>query len=430
MTVRIPGQHDDPRHRLRRIHRDACREAAAREWRHGRRRGQPQSILRRSAQGSAAARAHRVRAVSVRKLDLADRPAHRAPVPGFEKPSRLSTLLRRPACATRCRTRTPTCRATWSASRTSSSRAGTAASSISSTRARRASTARTSRCRSRGRPGRPSGQSVRGDQARERVDGAHLQSSLRAADDRAALLHGLRPVGSAGHVDGAVHQGDPRGRADQGLQPRQHAARLHVCRRHRGGRRARARPDPAGRAASTPRTPTRGRRRALRRSESTTSATASRSSCSTTSALLERRSGRTRSSTCSRCNPATCVATAADTTALEAAVGFRPGRRSTKASGATSTGIARTTARPRRAGRRRWALGRRQVRFSGEVGGLSEHRGIRAACSFTAFDRRGQGAHPLLVRRIPAPALCRAASPLPISRLRPRANGRVWQTRS
>ena len=49
------------------------------------------------------------------------------------------------------------------------------------------------------------------------------------------------PVGPARPGGDAVHAGDPRRRADQGLQRRPDAARLHVHRRHRGGRGARAR---------------------------------------------------------------------------------------------------------------------------------------------------------------------------------------------
>ena len=92
------------------------------------------------------------------------------------------------------------------------------------------------------------------------------------------------PWGRPGHVDGALHQGHPRGRADQGLQPRQDAARLHLRRRHRRGCRARARADPAGGTADSPDAYARPVDEARLRSGSTTSATASRSSCSSTSA--------------------------------------------------------------------------------------------------------------------------------------------------
>ncbi len=83
---------------------------------------------------------------------------------------------------------------------------------------------------------------------------AHSYSpSVRLADHGPALLHGLRPVGPAGHGDVDLRHGDPRRPADQAVQPRQHAARLHLCRRRRAGggaadRSARRRAIPTGRA--------------------------------------------------------------------------------------------------------------------------------------------------------------------------------------
>ena len=62
----------------------------------------------------------------------------------------------------------------------------------------------------RARQRRPPGQPVRRHQEGQRADGAHLQPPVRPADHRAALLHGLRPLGPAGHGAVPVHQGDPR----------------------------------------------------------------------------------------------------------------------------------------------------------------------------------------------------------------------------
>ena len=46
-----------------------------------------------------------------------------------------------------------------------------------------------------------------------------------------AVLHRLRPVGPARHGDVDLRLGDHRRRADQAVQSRQDAARLHLCRR-------------------------------------------------------------------------------------------------------------------------------------------------------------------------------------------------------
>ena len=90
-------------------------------------------------------------------------------------------------------------------------------------------------------------------------------------------LHGLRAVGPAGHVADAVRARHHGGQADPGVQPRRHAARLHLRRRHRRGHAARARQ--AG--AATP---------------SSTSATTSRWRCSITSPRSSACSARRRSS--------------------------------------------------------------------------------------------------------------------------------------
>ena len=67
---------------------------------------------------------------------------------------------------------------------------------------------------------RPSREPLRRQQEGQRADGAQLQPPLRAADHGLALLHGLRPVGTAGHGALHLHQGDPRRPADPGVQRR------------------------------------------------------------------------------------------------------------------------------------------------------------------------------------------------------------------
>ena len=62
---------------------------------------------------------------------------------------------------------------------------------------------------------------------------AHL---YRLPIDGPALLHGLRSLGTAGHGGLDLHPGDPGGRADPRLQPRQDAPRFHLRRRYRRGR--------------------------------------------------------------------------------------------------------------------------------------------------------------------------------------------------
>ena len=122
---------------------------------------------------------------------------------------------------------------------------------------------------------RPSREPLRRQQEGQRADGPLLQPSLWAADHGLALLHGLRPVGAAGHGALQLHQGHPRRPADPGLQRRAHAPRLHLHRRRRRGRAAReraragAQPAVGRRAAPTPAA-------ARRPIGSTTSATASR----------------------------------------------------------------------------------------------------------------------------------------------------------
>ena len=74
------------------------------------------------------------------------------------------------------------------------------------------------------------------DQARGRVDVACLLAPVRAAADRAALLHGLWAVGPAGHGLLQLRRGDPGRAPDHALRRRPAEARLHLYRRHRGRR--------------------------------------------------------------------------------------------------------------------------------------------------------------------------------------------------
>ena len=57
---------------------------------------------------------------------------------------------------------------------------------------------------------RSSAQPLRRDQEGQRTDGAFLFPSVQAADHGTALLHGLWPVGPAGHGDVDFRQGDRR----------------------------------------------------------------------------------------------------------------------------------------------------------------------------------------------------------------------------
>ena len=123
----------------------------------------------------------------------------------------------------------------------------------------------------------PSAQPLRRLQEGQRADGARLCPSVPAADDGLAVLHRLRPLGPPRHGDVALRQGDHGRRADQAVQQRRHAARLHLYRRHRRGDRA------AGRRTRRRRTRTgRAKRpipaRATRPGGSTISATTIRSS--------------------------------------------------------------------------------------------------------------------------------------------------------
>jgi hypothetical protein len=87
---------------------------------------------------------------------------------------------------------------------------------------------------------RPSALAVCGHEESQRADGAHLQPSVSTADDRAAVFHRVRAVGPAGHGAIPVHPQDPGRGTDRGLQPRPSFARLHLHRRYRRGRGARA----------------------------------------------------------------------------------------------------------------------------------------------------------------------------------------------
>ena len=82
----------------------------------------------------------------------------------------------------------------------------------------------------------PSGQPLWRDKKSQRIDGACLRSPVWAAGHGVALLHRLRALGPARHVDLPVHPKDSRRRADRGLQSGQPFARFHLHRRHRPGR--------------------------------------------------------------------------------------------------------------------------------------------------------------------------------------------------
>ena len=120
-----------------------------------------------------------------------------------------------------------------------------------------------------------------------------------------ALLHGLRAVGPARHGDVDFRQVDPGRQADHAVQPRQDAARLHLCRRRRGiggaaDRQAgRARSAMVRRAIPIPRP-------APRPGASTISATTIRSSSCMWCRELEKASARRPSANCCRCSRATC----------------------------------------------------------------------------------------------------------------------------
>jgi UDP-glucuronate 4-epimerase len=73
----------------------------------------------------------------------------------------------------------------------------------------------------RGPADRPPGEPLRGDQEGRRADGALLRAPVRHSRDGTALLHRLRPVGTARPGADAVHARDPRRRADPRVQPRQ-----------------------------------------------------------------------------------------------------------------------------------------------------------------------------------------------------------------
>ena len=94
--------------------------------------------------------------------------------------------------------------------------------------------------------------------ATKKADELHqriLCQPLSAAADGPALLHRLRPLGTARHGDVDLHQGAVRRRAAAAVQRRRDAPRLHLYRRHRPRRRrlprlrrlrTTARPRPAG----------------------------------------------------------------------------------------------------------------------------------------------------------------------------------------
>ena len=190
------------------------------------RRRQLRSLLRRLAQGGARRHARGTPGFAFERVDLADADADRAAVSRRRASPTSCILPRSRACGTRSRIPTRTCATTSSRSGTCSKAAGTRASRhlvyASSSSVYGASH---DAAVLRGPARRPSGEPVRRDQVRERADGVQLRASVRPAGDRPALLHRVRPVGTARPGADAVHQGDPGRRADQRLQ------RRHACER-------------------------------------------------------------------------------------------------------------------------------------------------------------------------------------------------------
>ena len=185
----------------------------------------------------------------------------------------------------------------------------------------------------RGSERRSSGEPVRGDQEGRRADRAQLQPFVPAADDRLALLHRLRPVGPARHGGRAVHARDRRRHADQGVQLRPDASRLHLHRRRRRRRRA-------GALARRPKRPT----PAPRPTRSTTSATIRRSIWNRSSASSSDCSASARSANTCRRSRATCRRRSPRSTASRRRRDSRRRRRSRKDCGASWRGISTTIA--------------------------------------------------------------------------------------
>ena len=181
---------------------------AARPRRRGRRRRQPRPVLRRRAQGGAAAPARRTRRIRVRAPRPRGCRRDRAAVPRRRGSTASSTSRRSRACATRSSIRRAYVDANLDAfgnvlEGCRHARVRHLVYASSSFGLRRATT----RCRSpRTEPVDHPVSLYAATKKAERADGAQLQPPLRAADDGPALLHRLRPVGAAGHGADAVHR--------------------------------------------------------------------------------------------------------------------------------------------------------------------------------------------------------------------------------
>ena len=244
--------------------------------RRGRRPRQPQRLLRRPTSSRRGWRACSRSRASASSSSTSPTAAGMTALFARASSTAWSTSPRRPACATRSRIRTPTSTATWSASLNvleGCRHNGVEHLVFASTSS--VYGANTKMPFSVHQNVDHPLSLVRRDQEGQRADGAHLRHLYRLPMHRAALLHGLRSLGPAGHGAVPVHAQHPRGRADRRLQPRPPPARLHLRRRHRRGRGARA-ATASRRRTRLERRRTRTRRPAAPRTGSTTSATTSR----------------------------------------------------------------------------------------------------------------------------------------------------------
>ena len=271
--ARWPATNENPGHRRGWLHRHACVAAAAGAGRSSGRPGQPQRLLQPGAQAGPTGEAVACRELSLRQdgrggprwHGVAVRRGEVRPRGASGGPGRRALLARESARLHRQQRR----RLHEHSRRLPTRRRAAPGVRIELERLRRQHEDAVLRARQH----RPSGQHVRGHQEGQRVDGAHLQPSVRAAHDRPALLYRLWPVGPAGHGALPVYQGDPRGSSDRRVQPRPDGARFHLHRRHRRRRRARSRP-PGGGRPGVRFGSSRTRREATRRTACSTSATA------------------------------------------------------------------------------------------------------------------------------------------------------------
>ena len=191
-------------------------------------------------------------------------------------------------------------------------------------RVRRAYMVRTCRCLSPKTIRRSPGEPLRGNQARQRADGAHLIVIFSDSQPPVCGFSRSTARGDAPTCRWALFtSGDPCRGADPRIQPRAHTARLYVHRRRRRGSLARARrrsrSSVGGRANCVHAVIT--KRRSVpdlqnRESQPVELLEYIR--------LLEAAIGKKAKFDLRPMQPGDIVATAADMSALEAAVGFRP----------------------------------------------------------------------------------------------------------